>query len=176
MTRYEVERGLNGGERLRREPGQVVAVVVAALFVLAAVLDVGPGLMDNLVHLGFGIVGIAMSRDPRGARAFLIGGGVAYFLLWQFGSVIDPTLVPFHTTSVGVHLSLVASMIGLAVLSGGRVLEDNPVEDAVVYRDMPAEFTRPRPSRNRPPGRGDRHTAPPVPAANRHWSVIACRV
>ncbi len=52
----------------RREPAQAVAVVVAALFVAAAVLDVGPGLLDNVVQLGFGIVGLALSRAARGAR------------------------------------------------------------------------------------------------------------
>lgn len=104
----------------QREPGQVVAVVVGGLFVVAGLLGVGPGWLDNLVHLAFGVAGLAAARTPRGARAFLIAGGVAYFLLWQFGGVIDPGLVPFRTDAVAVHLPVVASMIGLAVLSGGR--------------------------------------------------------
>ena len=102
-----------------------------------------------------------MSRNPRAARAYLISGSVAYFLLWQFGTVIDPGLVPFHTTSVGVHLALVASMIGLAVLGGRPTEDDEPVSVVSEYTwDMPSEAGRPRPTRNRPPGRGDRHTAP----------------
>jgi hypothetical protein len=167
--------GLSG--TLRREPSQVVTVLVAALFLMAGVFDVGPGLLDNLVHLGFGATGLAMSRDPRGARAFLIGGGVAYFLFWQFGTVIDPTLVPLHSDNVAVHLSLVASMFGLAVLSGGRATTPAAVTPEYGYeRDVPAEFIRPRPSRNRPPGRGDRRTPPRVAATGRPPSVVSCRI
>jgi hypothetical protein len=159
----------------RREPGQVVAVVVAALFVMAGVLDVGPGVLDNLVHLGFGLTGLMMSRGPRGARAFLIFGGVVYFILWQYGTVIDPSLVPFHTSNMVVHLALVGSMIGLAVLSGGRT--PAPVAASIEVEfvpDAPAEFVRTRPTRNRPPGRDDRRT-PRMAAAGRPPTVLDCR-
>jgi hypothetical protein len=158
----------------RREPGQVVTLVVAVLFVLAAALDVGPGLMDNLVHLGFGLVGFALSRGPRAAHAYLISGGVAYFLLWQFGTVIDPALVPFHTTNAVIHLSLVASMIGLAVLSGGDRTPEPVAEPEFEYlRDTP-DVVRPRQARNRPPGRGDRRTSR-MAAAGRPPGGVACR-
>lgn len=163
----------------RREPGQVVTLVVAALFLLAGILDVGPGLLDNLVHLGFGVAGLASGRSARGAHAFLIGGGVAYFLFWQFGAVINPALVPFHNADVAVHLALVASMIGLAVLCGSRaeLVTDLPVADYVPVAAPTVYFGRPRPTPNRPPGRDDRLRTPPRTAAGgRPPAGLACRV
>jgi hypothetical protein len=175
LTEHVVGQGAVVGGR--REPGQVVAVVVAALFVVAAVLDTGPGLLDNLVQLNFGAVGFVMSRRARGARAFLIAGGVAYFLLWQFGTVIDPSLVPFHTGNVVVHLSLVASMIGLAVLSGGRTAEPLVTVPETGHRDATAGYVRRRQAPNRPRGRDDRNSAPRTTSALRGGQrVLACRV
>lgn len=162
-------------ERARHEPGQIATFVVATLFVLAAVLDVGAGVLDNVLHLAFGVAGFSLSRDRRGAQAFLIGGGVVYFLLWQFGAVVDATLVPLHTANVGVHLSIVASMIGIAVLSGGR--RDAPAvtePDVAHLRDEPG-LVRVRQVRTRPPGRGDQRT-PRVAAAGRLPAGMPCRV
>jgi len=162
-------------ERTRHEQGQVATFVVAALFVLAAVLDVGAGVLDNVVHLAFGLAGFGLSGAPRGAQAFLIGGGVVYFLLWQFGAVVDPTLVPFHSANVGVHLSIVATMIGIAVLSGGG--HDEALATAtseIVYLCDEPDRSR-RPVRNRPPGREDQR-CPRVTAAGRVPAGMLCRI
>jgi hypothetical protein len=154
-----------------RAPGQVATLVVSGLFVVAAVLDASSGTLDNVVHLAFGLVGIGLSRDRRASRGFLIGGGVAYVLLWQFGSVIDPALVPFHTANVGIHLALVASMIGLAVLDGGDRDTDEATAPEFEYVRESAEPAAPRPTRNRPPGRDDRR----VPRAAVTARPYACR-
>jgi hypothetical protein len=161
---------------VRREPGQVAAMLVAALFVLAGVLDVGPGLMDNLVHLGFGIVGLGLAHGSRGAHAYLIGGGMAYVLLWQFGTVVDPSIVPFNTDDVAVHMLLVVSMIGLAMLTGGRtpVRTDAPV--VVEQHVPPVRYVRLRAVPSRPPGRADRRTPPRVAEVRRKLAVLACRI
>jgi sugar phosphate permease len=159
---------------VRREPGQVAATLVAVLFVLAGVFDVGPGVLNNLVHLGFGIAGLGLSRGPRGVQAYLIGGGVAYVLLWQFGTVAEPGIVPFHTDEVAVHVALVVTMIGLAMLSGGRTQQEQAAE--VEFRVAPARYVRLRSVPSRPPGRGDRSTPTRVADVPRPLSVLACRV
>jgi hypothetical protein len=174
LVAYGVEQDWHHRERtLRREPGQAVAVLVAGLFVMAAVLDVGPGLLDNVVQLGFGVAGVAMSRSPRGARAFLIAGGVAYLLLWQFGTVIDPSLVPFHSGNMAVHLLLVASMIGLAVLSGSRAQSPVVTVPEAAARGASAAYVRRRRASSRPPGRDDRST--PRASAYRRLRTLAYR-
>lgn len=174
-SRQEGKAGMREYERTRHEPGQVATLVVAALFVLAAVLDAGEGVLDNVVHLAFGLAGFALSRDRRGAQVYLIGGGVVYFLLWQFGSVVDPTLVPFHTANVGVHLSIVASMIGIAVLSGGNKVETVVrATPEVVYVHGDTDYSR-RPVRSRPPTREDQRT-PRVVATGRVPAGMLCRV
>jgi uncharacterized protein DUF4383 len=160
----------------RREPGQVAAMVVSGLFVLAGVLDVAPGLLDNLVQLAFGGVGLAASHRPRGAHAYLIGGGVAYVLLWQFGTVFDPGIVPLHTDDVIVHVLLVVSMIGLAVLSGGRTPASTAQLVQVEPHVAPARYVRSRTVPSRPPGRGDRRTPPRAVEVGQSRTVLACRV
>lgn len=149
--------------RVRWAPGQVVTLVVAGLFVAAAALDTGHGVVDTLIHLGFGLAGIALCRTPRSAQVFLIGGGVTYVLLWQFGALLDPAFVPLHTTNAVVHLALFASMIGLAVL-GGETADPAADEAEQPYRleDVPV---RPRSTRSRPPGRADRDAPRRAPAA-----------
>lgn len=148
-------------------------MLVATLFVVAGVLDVAPGLLDNLVHLGFGAVGFGLSGSPRRAHAYLIGGAVAYVLLWQFGSVADPSIVPFHSDNVAVHAAIVLSMIGMAMLSGSR----RPVEHAPLaeYYLPPARYVRLRKVPSRPPGRADRRTPPQVADVPRPLAVLGCR-
>jgi hypothetical protein len=149
-------------------------MLVAALFLLAGVLDVGPGILDNVIHLGFGAVGLGMASGPRGAHAYLIGGGVAYVLLWQFGAAANPDIVPFHTTNVYVHVALVLSMIGMAMLSGGRSpAQELPVE--VEYHLAPSRYIRKRSVPSRPPGRADRRTPPSVKDVPKPLAVLGCR-
>jgi hypothetical protein len=149
-------------------------MLVAALFVLAGVFDVGPGLLDNLVHLGFGVAGLALAGTSRGAHAYLICGGVAYVLLWQFGSAANPDIVPFHSDNVVVHVSLVLSMIGMAMLSGGRRPAAEVLHE-VEYR-VPVRRVRLRAVPSRPPGRGDRRTPKQVADVPKPLAVLGCRI
>jgi uncharacterized protein DUF4383 len=159
----------------RREPGQVAAMLVAALFVLAGVLDAGPGLLDNLVHLGFGVAGLALAASPRGAHGYLIGGGVVYVLLWQFGAAADPGIVPFHTDNVAVHVALVLSMIGMAMLTGGRRQTPQLMHD-VEYHVVPTRYVRRRVVPSRPPGRGDRRTPKQTVDAPKPLAILGCKI
>ena len=126
-------------------PARVVAMVVAAVFLLVGILGFIPGatteyegmtfaghestamllgvfhvsILHNIVHLLFGIVGLAMARTVSGATSFLIGGGVVYLVLWIYGLVIDhdsaANFVPVNGADNWLHLVLAVGMIGLGV-------------------------------------------------------------
>jgi hypothetical protein len=127
---------------------QKVATVVAAVFLAVGVLGFIPGIttnygtmdsaghhsgamllgifqvsvLHNIVHLLFGIVGLALARSFSGARAYLIGGGVVYAVLWVYGLVVDDmssaNFVPMNTADDWLHLALAMGMILLGVLLG----------------------------------------------------------
>jgi hypothetical protein len=75
--------------------------------------------LHNIVHLLFGVAGLIMGRTVAGARAFLIGGGVIYVLLWLYGLLVDrnsdANFVPFNDADDWLHLGLAIVMIGLGL-------------------------------------------------------------
>ncbi|MGW5849116.1 DUF4383 domain-containing protein [Streptomyces sp. NPDC055254] len=129
-----------------RTPVQLAALVVGAVFLLVGVLGFVPGIttdyeslrfaehhseakllgifqvsvLHNIVHLLFGIAGIAMARTAGSARAFLIGGGVIYLVLWIYGLIIDhdsaANFVPVNPADNWLHFFLGIAMIALGVL------------------------------------------------------------
>jgi hypothetical protein len=75
-------------------------------------------ILHNLVHLLFGIVGLALSRTWDGARTFLIGGGVVYLLLWILGLVGGADWIPANDADHWLHFVLGVVMLGAGFLLG----------------------------------------------------------
>lgn len=77
--------------------------------------------LHNVVHLLFGVLGLAAAWRPRFAGAYLVGGGLVYAALTVYGFVIDRTsdanVVPVNTADNWLHLGLAVVMllVGLAV-------------------------------------------------------------
>lgn len=125
---------------------RTAALLVGATFLLIGVLGFVPGItshfgdlgaagpestakllgifqvsiLHNLVHVLFGVAGIAMSRTNESSRLYLIGGGAIYLVLWVFGLVVDKTsdanFVPLNTADDWLHFVLGVGMIGLGVV------------------------------------------------------------
>ncbi|MEY9213686.1 DUF4383 domain-containing protein [Thermobifida halotolerans] len=86
--------------------------------------------LHNIVHLLFGIAGVAMARTFNAARIFLIGGGAIYLLLWLYGLFVNEesaaNFVPLNAADDWLHFFLTVSMIGLGVLLGRRSVGAGP--------------------------------------------------
>ncbi|AVT38431.1 DUF4383 domain-containing protein [Plantactinospora sp. BB1] len=124
-----------------------VAVAVSAVFLLVGVLGFIPGVttnydsmtfaghesdahllgvfevsvLHNIVHLLFGVVGLAMARTVERARLYLIGGGAVYLVLWLYGLVIGhdsaANFVPLNGADNWLHFFLGVGMIALGLLT-----------------------------------------------------------
>lgn len=129
----------------RGSPVQAAAALVACAFLLVGVLGFIPGIttdrdtlhghgpdshaelfglfqvsvLHNVVHLLFGAAGLALASTPARARAYLVGGGAIYLVLWLYGLLVDQqsqaNFVPLNTADDWLHLVLGVGMVALGV-------------------------------------------------------------
>src|SRR5687767_795882 len=120
---------------------QTVALLVGVVFLIVGILGFIPGIttdapgkftgedsdaellglfrvsiLHNIVHLLFGIAGIALARTWDGARTFLIGGGIIYTALWLLGLIGGLDWLPADDADHWLHLGLGVAMIGSGYL------------------------------------------------------------
>jgi hypothetical protein len=74
--------------------------------------------LHNIVHLLFGIAGLALARTWEGARLFLIGGGVIYLLLWIVGLIGGLEWLPTNSADHWLHFALGVALLGSGFLFG----------------------------------------------------------
>ncbi len=140
---------------MTRSPLQLAALIVGAVFLLVGVLGFIPGvttdydmltfaghhseakllgvfevsILHNIVHLLFGVAGIALSRRADTAKLFLVGGGVIYLVLWIYGLLIDQNsavnFVPVNSADNWLHF-----VLGVAMVALGFVLSRNTATTA----------------------------------------------
>ena len=81
-------------------------------------------ILHNIVHLLFGVAGLAMAKSFSGAKSFLIGGGAIYLVLWIYGLIVAQdsaaNFVPLNTADDWLHFVLGVGMIALGVVLGKR--------------------------------------------------------
>ena len=120
---------------------QTVALLFGIVFLLVGILGFIPGItsdapgdfagdgseaellgifqtsiLHNIVHLLFGLAGLALARTWDGARLFLIGGGVVYLALWVLGLVGGAEWVPVNDSDNWLHFVLGVTMVGAGFL------------------------------------------------------------
>jgi hypothetical protein len=157
-----------------RTPVQKAALAVGAVFLLVGVLGFIPGItthydqltfaghhseaallglfnvsvLHNVVHLAFGVAGIALARSWNAARAYLIVGGIIYLLLFVYGLVIDHqsamNFVPVNNADNWLHLGLAAGMLALGLILGrnGQDLEAGGTRPAAAGVVAPQQSER----------------------------------
>lgn len=81
--------------------------------------------LHNVLHLGLGLVGLALAAKARLARLYLLGGGAVYLILFAYGLFVAgrddaANFIPLNWADNWLHLGLAAGMILLAVLLGRR--------------------------------------------------------
>jgi hypothetical protein len=133
-----------------RTPIQLLALVFGVVFLLVGVLGFVPGItsgaeglsfagpgsmamllglfhvsvLHNVVHLLFGVAGIAMARTPGSARNYLIGSGVIYLLLVVYGFLVPAdgaaNFVPVNTADNWLHVVLAIALLAGGLALGGR--------------------------------------------------------
>jgi arginine exporter protein ArgO len=77
-------------------------------------------ILHNIVHLLYGIAGVALARNADNARHYLLWGGIVYLVLWLYGLFIGhdspANFVPLNTADNWLHLALGVTMVALSFL------------------------------------------------------------
>ncbi len=144
-----------------RSTVSILALLVGATFLLVGVLGFVPGItthygdlkfadhdseakllglfqvsvLHNIVHILFGLAGLALWRTTSNARMYLIGGGIIYLLLGVYGTAIEhdssANFVPVNDADNLLHFALGAAMIVLGLV-GAKLI------DSATHRHQPA--------------------------------------
>ncbi len=81
--------------------------------------------LHNLIHVAYGVAGLALAPKPRAAALYLLVGGVGYALVWLYGVLVDhdseANFVPLNSADNWVHFVLAVAMIALGALGLRRL-------------------------------------------------------
>jgi hypothetical protein len=135
-----------------RSPLQSAALLVGLVFLLVGILGFIPGIttnyddlkfaghnsdaqllgifdtsiLHNIVHLLFGIAGIALARTWDGARTYLLGGGLIYLVLFVYGAITTgekgANFIPMNWADNILHLALGGGMIAIGYALGRDIV------------------------------------------------------
>lgn len=141
----------NDAEKLAK----TVAAAVGGVFLLVGILGFIPGVttdhdtmtfaehhsdakllgifevsvLHNIVHLLFGVAGLAAARAARLVSPYLFGSAAIYLVLTIYGVVIDKdssaNFVPVNSADNWLHLGLAAGMAALGLVVKKKLDDSN---------------------------------------------------
>jgi hypothetical protein len=81
-------------------------------------------ILHNIVHLLFGVAGIALARSTESAKTYLLGSGVIYIILFVYGFFVavgdDANFVPINNADDFLHLVLGVGLLGSWFVTRGE--------------------------------------------------------
>jgi hypothetical protein len=91
----------------------------------------GVNILENVVHLLYGVAGLAAASSWAMSKNYFIWGGAIYVALWLYGLVIDETssanFIGVNMAAHWLHLALGVTMIAVGYLLSRRVTADRAV-------------------------------------------------
>jgi hypothetical protein len=145
-----------------RSPIQSAALLVGLVFLLVGILGFIPGItsnyddlkfaghdsdaqllgifdtsiLHNIIHLVFGVAGLALARTFVGSRQYLIGGGVIYLAIFLYGAIWGgdeggANFIPMNWADNILHLVLGGVMVLLGVVLGKEMVRRDTAAPAV---------------------------------------------
>ena len=144
-----------------RSPVQTAAMLVGLVFLLVGILGFIPGIttnyddlkfaghnsdaqllgifdtsiLHNIVHLLFGVAGLALARTWEGARTYLIGGGLVYGVLFVYGAIFHgekgSNWIPVNWADNILHLVLGIGMVVVGMVLGKEMVRRDTAAPAV---------------------------------------------
>ena len=151
----------SNGRTVGRTNIQKATLAVGAVFLLVGILGFIPGItsnyeslgfaghdsealllgifqvsiLHNIVHLLFGVAGIALARNAAQSRNYLVVGGAIYLVLWLYGLLIGhdtpANFVPLNTADNWLHFVLGVAMIGLGAWLGRDAMDETTSRKAM---------------------------------------------
>ena len=86
-------------------------------------------ILHNIVHLLFGVAGIALARSTESAKTYLLGSGVIYIVLFVYGLFVavgaDANFVPINNADDLLHLVLGVGLLGSWYVTRGETAPAN---------------------------------------------------
>jgi hypothetical protein len=145
-----------------RSPIQTAALAVGLVFLLVGILGFIPGIttnyddlkfaghdsdaqllgifdtsiLHNIVHLIFGVAGLALAKTYEGARTYLLGGGVIYLALFVYGAIWggdegSANFIPMNWADNILHVALGGGMVLLGVVLGKEAIRRDTAAPAI---------------------------------------------